>query len=89
MLGFIPGNGTGAKVVHCEVELLYMMLPVGSSVVNRACMVYGNVGHFFVVLLSIRPQIEVYDHRVDIAGMPIFLLHQLAKIISDQLHTPN
>lgn len=69
--------------------LLYVMLPASSSVVNTACVVYGNVGHLFVVLLGIRPQVEVDDCRVDGAGLSVSLLHQLAKVVFDQLHWPN
>lgn len=40
---------------------LYIMLPGSLSVVNTACVVYGNMGHLFVVLFGIRPQVEVND----------------------------
>lgn len=65
------------------------ILPDSLSVVNTACVVYGNVGHLFVVLLGIRPQVEVNDCRVDAARLLVSLLHQLAKMVFDQLHTPN
>lgn len=76
--------------MHTEkCSLLYVMLPATLSVVNTACVVYGNVGHLFVVFLGIRPQVEVNDCRVDVARLSVSLLHQLAKAIFDQLHRPN
>lgn len=50
---------------------------------------YGDVGHLFVVLLGIRPQVEVDDGRGDAAALRVSLLHQLAKTVSDQLHGPD
>lgn len=68
---------------------LYIMLPGSLSVVKTACVVYGNVGHLFVVLFGIRPQVEINDCRVDAACLLVSLLHQLAKTVFDQLHRPN
>lgn len=68
---------------------LYILLPARLSVVNTACVVYGNVGHLFVVLFGIRPQVEVNDCWVDAACLRVSLLHHLAKAVFDQLHTPN
>lgn len=68
---------------------LTVMLPASLSVVNRACVVYGNVGHLFVVLFGIRPKVEVNDCWVDAAGLCISFLHQLAKALFDQFHRPN
>lgn len=65
------------------------MQPASLSVVNTACVVYGNVSHLFVVLFGVRPQVEVDDYRVDVAGMSDSFLHQLTKTVFDQLHTPN
>lgn len=77
----------GKVPVHTEkCSLLYVMLPASSSVVNTACVVYGNVGHLFVVLLGIRPQVKVDDCGVDAAGLCVSLLQQLAKTVFDQLH---
>lgn len=69
--------------------VLYAMAPPGSSIVNTTCVVYWNVGHLFVVLLGIRPQVEVDDCGVDAAGLSVPLVHQLAKTIFYQLHGPN
>ena len=63
--------------------------PAGRSVVNTACVVYGDVGHLFVVLLGVRPQVEVDDSRGDAAALPVSLPHQLAKSVPDQLHGPD
>lgn len=61
--------------LHTEkCSLLYVMLPASSSVVNTACVVYGNVGHLFVVLLGVRPQVKVDDCGVDAAGLCVSLL---------------
>lgn len=68
---------------------LYIMLPGSLSVVNTACVMYGNVGHLLVVLFGIRPQVEVNDCWVDAACLRVSLLHQLAKTVFDQLHRPN
>ena len=70
-------------------SLLYVKLPAGPSVVNTACVVYGNVGHVFVVLFGVRPQVEVDDGRVDVAGLSISFLHEFAEAVFDQLHRPN
>jgi len=59
------------------------------SVVNAACAVDGNVGHLLVVFLGIRPQVEVNDGGVDVAGLPVPLLHQLVELLLDQLHRPD
>lgn len=76
--------------LHTEkCSLLYVMLPAGLSIVNTACVVYGNVGHLFVVLLGVRPQVEVDDCRVDVAGLSVSLPHQLAKSVFDQFHRPD
>lgn len=72
-----------------KCSLLYVRLPASSSIVNTACVVYGNVGHLFVVLLGVRPQVKVDDNRVHTAGLSISLLHQLVETVFDQLHAPN
>lgn len=51
----------GARAATDTCSLLHVMLPASLSVVNTACVVYGNVGHLFVVLFGIRPQVEVND----------------------------
>lgn len=79
----VPGLSTE------KCNLLYVTLPASSSVVNTACLVYGNVGHLFVVLLGVRPQVEVYDCGVDVTCLSLSLLHQLVKLLFDQLHRPN
>lgn len=66
-----------------------MQLPVCLSVVNTACVVNGDMGHLFVVLLSERPKVEVNDSRVDVADLSISLLYQLVKTFLNQLHGPN
>lgn len=79
-----------APSLHIDkYSLLYVRLPASLSVVNTARVVYGNVGHLFVVLLGIKPQVEINDCRVDITGLSISLLYQLAKMVFDQLHRPN
>lgn len=89
MIGLIPGRGTGPRLHTEKCSLLYEMLPAGTSVVNTACVVYGYVSHLFVVLLGVRPQVEVDDCRGDAAGFPVSLLHQLAKAFFDELDGPN
>lgn len=70
-------QGIDAKAAHCEVQTTvcdaasYCSL----SIVNTACVVYGNVGHLFVVLFGVGPQVEVDDDGVDVAGLPASLLY--------------
>lgn len=59
------------------------------SVVNSACVVYQNVGHLFVVLLGVRPQVEVDDGRVDVAGLSVSFLDDFPEAVFDQLHRPD
>lgn len=83
------GKVLGAKPTTEMCSLLHVMLPASLSVVNTACVVYGNVGHLFVVLFGIRPQVEVNDCRVDAACLCISLQQQLAQMLFNQLHRPN
>lgn len=83
--------GTRCSAFFCisaRAALVHNM-PASLSVVNTAGVVYGNVGHLFVMLLGIRPQVEVNNCRVDAACLRVSLLHQLAKTFFDQLHRPN
>ena len=88
-IGLIPGRGTGPRLHTEKCSLLYEMLPASTSVVNTASVVYGYVSHLFVVLLGVRPQVEVDDCRGDAAGFPVSLLHQLAKTLFDELDGPD
>lgn len=56
------GDALVPRLHTMECRLLYTALPACLSVVNTACVVYGNVGHLFVVLFGIRPQVEVDDN---------------------------
>lgn len=88
-LSTAAGHPLALDALLFSVLVLYITLPASLSVVNTAGVVYGNVGHLFVILLGIRPQVEINDCRVDAACLPVSLLHQLAKTLLDQLHRPN
>lgn len=59
------------------------------SVVDAACVVNRNVGHLFVMLLCIWPQVEVNEGRVDVAHLSFPLSHQLHQFLLNQLYRVN
>ena len=87
-------SGTSTDVFPCYREMhqgtvCNATLSACSLVVNAPCVVYGDVGHLFVVLLGIRPQVKVDNCSVDVARLSVSLLHQLAEACFDQFYWTN